>query len=95
MVGPAMVAKLNACERHGDPLDSGCVWARVAELSLVGGLGCGALLVGQLLERMRDGEINAPDGKKCCIPHTLSTPPHAPGRSPQPIPYPLKLQEWL
>jgi hypothetical protein len=37
-----LVASLNACKRSGDPLKTGNVWPRVAEVSLCGALGCGA-----------------------------------------------------
>jgi hypothetical protein len=57
-----LIHALNGCARGGDPLDTGCVWPRVAELSLAGSLGCGAPLVGALLQRLRDGRLRSADG---------------------------------
>mmetsp|Transcript_13205 Transcript_13205/g.25039 ORF Transcript_13205/g.25039 Transcript_13205/m.25039 type:complete len:752 (-) Transcript_13205:223-2478(-) len=37
---------------HGDPLKEGIMWPRVAEISLVGALGCGGWLVSLVLEEM-------------------------------------------
>ena len=55
-----LVTSLNACGRTGDPLTTGCVWPRVAEISLAGALGCGAALVHALLQRLRDGRVRNP-----------------------------------
>ena len=57
-----LIHALNGCARGGDPLDTGCVWPRVAELSLAGSLGCGVPLVGALLQRLRDGRLRSADG---------------------------------
>eukprot|EP00936_MAST-01D_sp_MAST-1D-sp1_P001909 g1909.t1 len=55
---------LNDCTRDGDPLTTGCTWPRVAELSLVGGLGCGAALVSTLVAWLRSGQVRNPlDGR--------------------------------
>ena len=44
--------ELNAQFHHGDPKVEGVVWPRVAEISLVGALGCGRWLVELIVEEM-------------------------------------------
>ena len=43
---------LQAQPRSGDPTNEGIIWSRVAEISLLGGLGCGAMLVNLLIEEL-------------------------------------------
>eukprot|EP00924_Labyrinthula_sp_SR-Ha-C_P007505 snap_masked-scaffold_24-processed-gene-5.14-mRNA-1 protein AED:0.11 eAED:0.13 QI:0/0/0/1/1/1/2/0/797 len=47
---------LNSELRDGDPDDEGVVWPHVAEISLLGGLGCGKALVDMVLEELRNEE---------------------------------------
>ena len=61
---PALAAQLNASTRYGAPLTTGVVWPRVAEISLVGALGCGTLLVRELLRRLKAGDIVSPCDNK-------------------------------
>ena len=58
----ALAGRLNACRREGDPLTTGCVWPRVAEISLLGGLGCGGALLTWLLSELQEGRLRAQDG---------------------------------
>ena len=58
----ALAGRLNACRREGDPLTTGCVWPRVAEISLLGGLGCGGALLTWLLSELQEGRVRAQDG---------------------------------
>jgi len=47
-----LAAALNAEIRDGDPDGEGIIWPHVAELSLLGGLGCGAALVQLIIEEL-------------------------------------------
>jgi len=48
----ALSAALNAEIRDGDPDGEGVIWPHVAELSLLGGIGCGSFLVELILEEL-------------------------------------------
>ena len=48
----SLAEALEAQPRHGDPNVSGVVWPTVAEVALVGGLGCGSYLLRLLLEML-------------------------------------------
>jgi hypothetical protein len=48
--------ELDQQERSGDPTNEGVVWPRVAELSLLGALGCGKWLVQTLLAELTRGD---------------------------------------
>lgn len=48
----SLAEALEAQPRHGDPDVSGVVWPTVAEVALVGGLGCGSFLLRLLLETL-------------------------------------------
>ena len=61
---PDLASQLNASVRYGAPLTAGVVWPRVAEISLVGALGCGRLLVHELLRRLKSGAIVSPSDNK-------------------------------
>ena len=62
--GKPLWRALNDCARGGDPLTTGCAWPRVAELSLVGGLGCGAALVSTVVAWLSSGRVRNPqDGR--------------------------------
>jgi hypothetical protein len=51
-VDGSLAEALEAQPRHGDPNISGVVWPTVAEVALVGGLGCGSYLLRLLLEML-------------------------------------------
>ena len=46
-----LARSLERCSRSGNPHKEGVIWPRVAELSLLGGLGCGRWLMALLLEQ--------------------------------------------
>jgi hypothetical protein len=48
----ALATALERQKRSGDPTAEGVVWPRVAELSLLGALGCGKWLVQTLLAEL-------------------------------------------
>ena len=48
----SLAEALEAQPRHGDPNISGVVWPTVAEIALVGGLGCGSFLLRLLIEKL-------------------------------------------
>ena len=52
-----LARRLNDTPRQGTPLTTGVVWPRIAEVSLVGGLGCGSALMHELLCRLKSGSI--------------------------------------
>ena len=55
----AIALALQAQPRDGDPLNEGIIWHRVAEISLLGGLGCGSLLVNLVIEELeRSGDFD-------------------------------------
>ena len=47
-----LAAELQRQQRFGDPVSTGVVWPRVAEIALLAGLGCGKLLVRLALEEL-------------------------------------------
>ena len=49
----ALAQELEACERTGDPLVGGVVFPEIAEIALVGGLGCGEYLLRMALDDIR------------------------------------------
>lgn len=59
-----LAARLNGTKRHGAPLTTGVVWPRIAEVSLVGGLGCGKVLMHELMRRLKRGDIVSSTDKK-------------------------------
>ena len=48
----SLAAKLQSTVRCGDPWNEGIVWPRIAEISLLGGLGCGKTLLSLVLEKL-------------------------------------------
>jgi hypothetical protein len=57
--------ELQAQIHDGDPEDEGVIWPHLAEISLLGGLGCGGWLLSLILE-----ELEAPDSQyEYCITH--------------------------
>lgn len=50
----SLAKELQGLPRHGDPNDSGIVFDHVAEIGLLGGLGCGELLMRMALEDIRN-----------------------------------------
>ena len=48
----ALSTALEAQRRSGDPSESGIVWPRIAEISLLAALGCGGVLVKLLIEEL-------------------------------------------
>eukprot|EP00960_Hanusia_phi_P064608 765843-Hanusia_phi.AAC.1 len=48
--------ELQAQRRAGDPNNEGIIWQRVAEISLLGGLGCGGHLLGLMLEDLEKSQ---------------------------------------
>ena len=52
-----LARRLNDTPRQGAPLTTGVVWPRIAEVSLVGGLGCGSALMHELICRLKSGSI--------------------------------------
>jgi hypothetical protein len=52
----ALSHELDQQARSGDPTNEGVVWPRVAELSLLGALGCGKWLVQTLLAELTRGD---------------------------------------
>ena len=52
----ALTTALNAQFRTGDPLDGGVVWPRVAEITLLGALGCGGWLLRYALQELAASE---------------------------------------
>lgn len=49
----SLAKELESMTRHGDPSDSGIVFQNIAEIALLGGLGCGELLLRMALEDIR------------------------------------------
>jgi hypothetical protein len=49
----SLAQELEACERSGDPLVGGIVFPEIAEIALVGGLGCGEYLLRMALDDIR------------------------------------------
>jgi len=47
-----LAQELEATVRCGDPWNEGIVWPRVAEISLLGGLGCGKTLLSLVIEKL-------------------------------------------
>lgn len=54
IVDESLTRELEAQRRSGDPEGEGVVWPRVAEISLLGGLGCGRKLVALALDDLRE-----------------------------------------
>ena len=52
----SLAADLQSTVRCGDPWNEGIVWPRIAEISLLGGLGCGKVLVS--LQILVDKAVN-------------------------------------
>jgi hypothetical protein len=48
----SLARELEASVRMGDPYNEGIVWPRIAEISLLGGLGCGRKLVQLIVEQL-------------------------------------------
>ena len=48
--------ELERQERHGDPQEHGVIWPRIAEVSLVGALGCGGWLLQFIVEQATAGK---------------------------------------
>lgn len=48
----SLAAKLQQTVRCGDPWNEGIVWPQLAEISLLGGLGCGKALLSLVIERL-------------------------------------------
>jgi len=48
-----MALELEGQPRSGDPLDKGVIWSSIAEISLVGALGCGEYLLNMALDDIR------------------------------------------
>jgi len=58
-VDGALATDLQQQERFGDPMTTGVVWPRVAEIALLAGLGCGKKLVELALEELgKSGEFD-------------------------------------
>lgn len=55
----SLAADLQSTVRCGDPWNEGIVWPRIAEISLLGGLGCGKVLVSLLLEKLEGMKATA------------------------------------
>ncbi|KAJ8613688.1 hypothetical protein CTAYLR_003159 [Chrysophaeum taylorii] len=53
-IDDALCRELEAQRRAGDPEGEGVVWPRVAEISLLGGLGCGRVLASLAIQELRD-----------------------------------------
>jgi hypothetical protein len=47
-----LAEELNGCDRAGDPEGGGVIWSRVAEVSLLGALGCGSMLTRLVIEEL-------------------------------------------
>jgi hypothetical protein len=66
----SLAQELQALPRSGDPSDSGIVFQNIAEIGLLGGLGCGELLLKMALESIRRERkykyvaLQATDGSK-------------------------------
>ena len=58
-----LVEGLNACPRSGNPFERGCVWPDVAEVSLFGAMGCGSMLLQEILYRLQRGDIRNAHGQ--------------------------------
>ena len=56
-----LVQALNSCERSGDPFGKGCVWRQVAEVTVFGAMGCGGLLLQEVLSQLRSGKLRNVD----------------------------------
>ena len=52
----SLASELQAQQRDGDPNDEGIIWHRVAEVSLLGALGCGAQLLQLLIDELETGD---------------------------------------
>jgi len=48
----ALASELELCDRAGDPDAEGIIWPKLAEISLLGGLGCGTWLMRLVLEEL-------------------------------------------
>ncbi len=48
----SLAAKLEQTVRQGDPYNEGIIWPRIAEISLLGALGCGRALVQLVIEQL-------------------------------------------
>lgn len=48
----SLAKRLENTVRSGDPYDEGIVWPRIAEISLLGALGCGRILVQLVIEQL-------------------------------------------
>mmetsp|Transcript_5741 Transcript_5741/g.6536 ORF Transcript_5741/g.6536 Transcript_5741/m.6536 type:complete len:504 (-) Transcript_5741:524-2035(-) len=55
----ALASELQNTVRLGDPWNEGIVWPRIAEVSLLGALGCGKLLLRLLIEKLEGIKLNA------------------------------------
>lgn len=53
-VDDALACELETARRAGDPEQEGVVWPRVAEISLLGGIGAGKNLLGLVLDELRE-----------------------------------------
>ena len=52
----SLATELQAQDRSGDPNEEGIAWHRVAEISLLGALGCGSTLLRLVLEELERGD---------------------------------------
>ena len=78
-----LAAELQRQQRFGDPVSTGVVWPRVAEIALLAGLGCGKLLVRLALE-----ELVA--SGQCATRSPPPLDPNSPTRPPPPPPRPRR-----
>lgn len=72
-------AELDECARFGDPDGCGVIWPRVAEITLLGGLGCGAQLLQLALDDLaRQGSYDYVVLQVRAPPPSAAPPAHAP-----------------
>mmetsp|Transcript_22331 Transcript_22331/g.32972 ORF Transcript_22331/g.32972 Transcript_22331/m.32972 type:complete len:1176 (-) Transcript_22331:39-3566(-) len=55
----SLAVELQQTVRCGDVYNEGIVWPRIAEISLLGGLGCGKLLLSQVIEKLETMKPNS------------------------------------
>jgi len=55
-VDGSLAKKLAALDHAGDPTKEGVIWPRVAEISLLGALGCGSWLIRLMIEELEAGD---------------------------------------
>ena len=63
----SLADKLQATVRLGDPYNEGIVWPRLAEISLLGALGCGQALINLVLEDLEMLKASATRNYDYCI----------------------------